>query len=73
MFYSIDDMFKFEHYGVFDTDEEHAAKVRKVKQDLIHLANKGLKPSFYIDDVLHHNDLTYGSLTDEEYEEIMNL
>lgn len=73
MFYSIDDMFKFEHYGALDSSEVHAAKVQKAKQDLRYLADKGLNPSFYIDDVLHHNDLTYGSLTNEEYNEIMGF
>lgn len=72
MFYSPFDMFKIEDCGLFDSEEDHNYKVNKAKEDMDSLVSRGANPKICIDDVLHYNNLTYGSLTTKELNDLLN-
>lgn len=73
MNYSPFDMFKLEECGMFDTDSEHEKKVKQSKKDLRALYDKGYNPNFYVDEVLHYNGLSLNSISNREYENILDL
>lgn len=72
MFYSPFEMFKLEDCGMLDSEEKHALKVEKAREDMASLIEHGANPKICIDDVLHYNNLTYNSLTRAELDSLLN-
>ena len=60
------DLYKIQCDGLMDSIEVHQQKVNSAKKDMESLAERGYRPDFYLDDVLHHQNLSYGSLSQRE-------
>lgn len=65
------ELYKVQCCGLMDTQNIHDQKVQAAKNDLEYLTQNGCRPEFYIDDVLHHNELSYCSLTQSEISYIL--
>lgn len=60
------DLYRIQCDGLMDSAEVHQQKVNSARNDMESLAERGYNPDFYLDDVLHHHNLAYGSLSQRE-------
>lgn len=65
------DLYKIQCDGLMDSAEIHQQKVNSARNDMKSLVEKGYRPDFYLDDVLHHQNLSYGSLSQREIDFIL--
>ena len=62
-------VFMLESEEAFNT---HLQKIEAAIRDMRELKQKGFNPHFYLEDVLHYNNLNYDLLTFQERQLILN-
>lgn len=60
------DLYRIQCDGLMDSTKVHQQKVNSAREDMDSLKEKGFCPDFYLDDVLHHHNLAYRSLSQRE-------
>lgn len=62
--FSAFDFMRFESFGWMDSPEDHREKVEAVHDDMQHFS--GAKSPLMLDEFLHHHNLEYDTLTEDE-------